>query len=68
MSSGKGAVMSDVLKGNYPLDVKTPTAAEPAREATLEERFEASALERLGGSTAFVKKSSNFVWRGEESK
>lgn len=59
--------MSDMLKGNYPLDLKLDVENQPA-EATLEERFEAGALERLGGSMTFVKKSTNFVWKGDEQK
>jgi hypothetical protein len=51
--------MSDVLKGNF--KTKKPVKAEPAKQATLEDRFEKEALKRLGGSIAFVSKK-NVVW------
>jgi len=46
--------MSDVLKGNFK-PKKDVTVSEAASE-TLEERFERTALKRLGGSVAFVAK------------
>lgn len=48
--------MSDVLKGNFkPKDeVKIEHPGEESE--TLEQRFERTALKRLGGSIAFVKK------------
>lgn len=59
--------MSEMLKGNYPLQVRLPAEGDSA-ERSLEEQFEASALERLGGSMTFVKKSTNFVWKGDAKK
>jgi hypothetical protein len=59
--------VNDYLKGNYEL---APTAAErPTRPpapstASLEEEFERQALQKLGGSIAFIKKSKSFVWKG----
>ena len=56
---------SPLLKGNYPL-ADQPTAAE--HEAPdLEQTFEQSALAKLGGSIAFVKLPSGFVWKGPKS-
>jgi hypothetical protein len=46
--------MSDVLKGNFKAK-NTVVLPEEAPE-TLEERFERTALKRLGGSIAFVSK------------
>jgi hypothetical protein len=64
--------MSKLLRGNYKLAGRTPTAGEesaapkvePASDAITE--FERRALERLGGSIAFVLKKSTLVWRGDE--
>lgn len=59
--------VNDYLKGNYDLapaavDGKTPPAA--PTPATLEEEFERQALQKLGGSIAFIKKSKSFIWKG----
>ena len=63
--------MNDFLKGNYSLPPdKGPRSTEPygdARSAeTAEAEFERRALEKLGGSIAFVVKSS-FVWNGDNA-
>ena len=55
---------SPLLKGNYSLD-RQPSADQGAAP-TLEDDFERSALQKLGGSIAFVKKSASFVWKGPE--
>jgi hypothetical protein len=60
---------NDYLKGNYEL---APAAADttppPAPSAvSLEEEFERQALQKLGGSIAFIKKSKSFVWKGPSS-
>jgi hypothetical protein len=54
------------LKGNY--EVKSPApAVQPAADAaSLEEEFERNALQKLGGSIAFIKKSASFVWKGPQ--
>jgi hypothetical protein len=56
------------MKGNYKLkndqDVKAP--AKPGESIT--EQFEKRALEKLGGSTAFVQKKNTFVWEGEQGE
>jgi hypothetical protein len=52
------------LKGNYSLTF-APAAPEKAEDAKdLEAEFERTALQKLGGSIAFVKKSGGFVWKG----
>jgi hypothetical protein len=52
------------LKGNYSLPF-APSEAEAASAAEdLESEFERTALQKLGGSIAFVKKSGGFVWKG----
>lgn len=54
--------MDNLLKGNYKVDVKVEP--KKAGKDSVETQFEASALEKLGGSIAFVKKSASFVWKG----
>jgi hypothetical protein len=46
--------MSDLLKGNF--QTKTPVTDAPAKQESLEERFEREAMKRLGGSIAYVSK------------
>ena len=46
--------MSDVLKGNF--KPKNAVTAPESKPETIEERFERTALKRLGGSIAFVSK------------
>ncbi|MBI5132506.1 MAG: hypothetical protein HZA66_23955 [Rhodopseudomonas palustris] len=46
--------MSDLLKGNF--KTKNEVVAPEVAEETLEDRFERTALKRLGGSIAFVSK------------
>jgi len=58
--------INDYLKGNYdlaPADAVRDTTATPSA-ASLEEEFERQALQKLGGSIAFIKKSKSFVWKG----
>jgi hypothetical protein len=58
--------INDYLKGNYdlaPADPARDTKATPSA-ASLEEEFERQALQKLGGSIAFIKKSKSFVWKG----
>ena len=57
--------MSKFLKGNYSLgkdDGTPPAPEEKAQDAV--DQFERRALERLGGSIAFVMKRNTFVWNG----
>jgi hypothetical protein len=63
--------MSDMLKGNYKIkDSNKPESKADLKKqpASLEENFESKAMEKLGGSMAFVKKSSSFIWKGDKSK
>jgi hypothetical protein len=64
----KGAqAVSKLLKGNYQLS-GGPGKSEPVgNEPTASEEFERRALERLGGSIAFVMKRNTFVWSGEKT-
>lgn len=55
-----------ILKGNYNIkNTAKLEKAEKSKEASLEEAFEGKTMEKLGGSIAFVKKSSKFVWKGK---
>jgi len=57
--------MSEYLKGNYKLSGDKPLPATPETAVpTSQQAFEAHALQKLGGSIAFIKKSSSFVWNG----
>ena len=61
---------NDYLKGNYELApaAAADTTPPPApTAASLEEEFERQALQKLGGSIAFIKKSKSFVWKGPSS-
>ena len=58
--------MSEYLKGNYKMDKPAPAPASNPTEPSAEKKFEASALVKLGGSIAFIKKSSSFVWEGDK--
>lgn len=58
--------MSKYLKGNYSIpqeEAEGKPAGEPSQKVTQE--FERKALERLGGSIAFVLKKNTFVWKGD---
>jgi len=57
--------MTDYLKGNYKLSGEKPLPAAPeASDPSTQQAFEAHALQKLGGSIAFIKKNSSFVWNG----
>lgn len=59
--------MDEMLKGNYKLNQpKNKESQESVESADLQSEFEASALQKLGGSIAFVKKSSGFLWKGKK--
>ena len=63
--------MSNILKGNYALPEQPKKPEDPAAAGSgsgVERQFEAEALQKLGGSIAFIKKSSSFVWSGEPKK
>ncbi|MBI4056635.1 MAG: hypothetical protein HY399_03710 [Elusimicrobia bacterium] len=55
--------MDEMLKGNYKLNKPITKKEAPADNS--EQEFEASALQKLGGSIAFVKKSTGFIWKGK---
>lgn len=52
------------LKGNYALPFAPSEAEAASASSELETEFERTALQKLGGSIAFVKKSGGFVWKG----
>lgn len=60
--------MSEYLKGNYELKLKSHVESE--QEATgqesVEKEFYRRALEKLGGSIAFILKSKNLLWKGSQ--
>lgn len=60
----------EMMKGNYKVAPdrvpKAEVAAEKPKEELTLEMFEQKALERLGGSIAFVLKKKP-VWTGEEN-
>ena len=61
--------MADILKGNYQLTgKKKERQAKKSPSKSLTERFEESALARLGGSICFVMKGNTFVWTGDEDE
>jgi hypothetical protein len=61
--------MPDYLKGNYKGKFKVNERA-VSEDLTLEEQHEQEfykkSLEKLGGSIAFVMKSKNMLWSGDE--
>lgn len=59
--------MSKFLKGNYPLPGGSEEPAPEVKKPAATGEFERRALERLGGSIAFVMKKNIFVWNGEKS-
>lgn len=62
--------MSNYLKGNYRLrrkkDEASPSTGRKKLKETPRDEFERRALERLGGSIAYVSLNDTFVWRGED--
>jgi hypothetical protein len=63
--------MSNLLKGNYELPKGSTkdglNKSQPTSE-TADQEFERRALEKLGGSIAFVLKKNTFVWDGDETQ
>jgi len=55
--------MSKFLKGNYAV-AKTGSEEQAVQENDFTKVFESKALEKLGGSIAFVVKKDQFVWEG----
>lgn len=63
--------MSEFLKGNYKapkMDAQPEAAPAPGEAPAKAGEFEAKALERLGGSIAFVMKSKTFLWTPDGDK
>jgi len=59
--------MSDLLKGNFKTKKELLTPDNVAQDKAHADVFEAKALEKLGGSIAFVSKSK-LVWSGDDAK
>lgn len=55
--------MSKFLKGNYSLD-ESIEKNQLKQEKDFTKVFESKALEKLGGSIAFVVKKDQFIWDG----
>ena len=55
--------MSKFLKGNYSVE-KSSNEAQPTQDNDFTKVFESKALEKLGGSIAFVVKKDQFIWEG----
>jgi|TARA_B100001971_G_C18252130_1_gene579113 hypothetical protein len=59
--------MSKFLKGNY--KVKEDKGKESSKEEdAFSKMFESKAMEKLGGSIAFVMKGDKFIWDGDDEK
>lgn len=57
--------MSKFLKGNY--QVETPDReGDTKQDNDFTKVFESKALEKLGGSIAFVVKKDQFIWEGDD--
>lgn len=54
--------MPEYLKGNYKAPKIKAAAPEPKDAPAGKDGFEDRAMERLGGSIAFVMKSKTFLW------
>jgi len=59
--------MKKLLKGNYDLKNNEHLKIEIGEEKDAISKFEDSALERLGGSIAFVMKGKKFLWDEDEA-
>ena len=57
--------MTDLLKGNYDLEEKQKVKAQN-QEKDASSEFEEKAMDRLGGSIAFVMKGKRLVWDEDE--
>lgn len=58
--------MDKLLKGNYDLANKTDLHASVPKDD--KQGFEDKAMERLGGSIAFVMKGNKFIWDDEDDQ
>lgn len=57
--------MSKFLKGNYAV-TEAGSEEQTIQDNDFTKVFESKALEKLGGSIAFVVKKDQFVWEGED--
>ncbi len=57
--------MSKFLKGNYSVS-ETQDDEQATKLNDLSKVFESKALEKLGGSIAFVVKKDEFIWDGND--
>ena len=56
-----------LLKGNYELEDEVQVSGEEiADDKLLEQEYYKAALEKLGGSIAFIMKGKTFLWTGDE--
>lgn len=60
--------MSKLLKGNYKMRPAGRKKSRRGKRANITKLFEEKAVERLGGSIAFVMKKDKFVWGAEDEK
>ena len=58
--------MSKFLKGNYTV-TENGNEGQALQDNDFTKVFESKALEKLGGSIAFVVKKDQFVWEGEDN-
>ncbi len=57
-----------ILKGNYKLKDEVNISEENSSDDKLvEQEYYKAALEKLGGSIAFVLKDKTFLWTGDET-
>ncbi len=58
--------MRKIMKGNYqlPRGKKGSVSRRPKKD--LPDKFEESALAKLGGSLCFVMKKHTFIWKGDK--
>ena len=59
--------MSNVLKGNYKVEIEVKDEKKKNNTNELEDRFEKEALKHLGGSIAFVSKRK-VLWEEREKE
>jgi hypothetical protein len=59
--------MKEYLKGNYKITKEIEPGSKTDQDGT-EQEFYRRSLEKLGGSIAFVLKSKNLLWKGNEKK
>jgi len=58
--------MGEYLRGNYELKGEISPEPETTEQESVETEFYRRALEKLGGSIAFILKSKNLLWKGDQ--